>query len=145
MLGIGGRIERIERVMTIPARHSNDERRLDRLRIREIFLDRPFRFVEVRVWKLPEPQDSAGYAGNVGHAFALALVEPQPVFVGLRRLPAPRLGDRPQVAKAASIAAGVDILEQIGGAVGDDRDLAPKALVAAGPEIPGVTAALLQR
>src|ERR1041385_462394 len=81
MFGIFRWILRIKRIVAIPARHSNQIRRLDVLWILKIFLQRPLRFVEVWIRKLAQPHDSRWLTRDIRDTFTGAFVEPESVFI----------------------------------------------------------------
>ena len=145
MFGIGGRFEGAKRIVAIPACHANDVRRFYIFRVLKIFFERPFGLFEIGIGKLAQTQHSGRFARNIREVLTIAFVEPKSIFIGFGGWPATWFRDGSEIAETAAVAARIDVLHQIGNAIGDYGDFAPKALVAGGPEIPGIAATFLER
>src|ERR1051326_97882 len=103
----------VKRIVAIPARHADQIRRLNVFRVLKIFLQRPLRFVEVRIRKLTQPHDASWLTWDIRNTFARTLVDPQPVFIRSGGLDATRFGDHSKIAKASTVAARNHVLTQV--------------------------------
>src|SRR5581483_11531933 len=94
VLGIGRRMQRIEAYVAKSAGDADQIGRLHLGRISAVFLYVPCSGIELRVTKSAHPDDARRLARNIGNPWNVgtgAVIQPQPVLVGMCRLRAVRI------------------------------------------------------
>ncbi len=143
-LGVHGRIQGIEPDVAEPARHTDEIGRLDPFRVRAVLLGIPRRGIELGVAEPPQSDDACRLTERVRELVRRARVHPEAELIRTGRGLTARLRHRAELAEPSAMAARVHIVQQVDVAVRKLCHTHPELLVAARPEVPGVSTGPLQ-